>query len=95
MALPLLLLLGLKAGISVPLIFGTVALAAFKGLWSGLTSLVVTAALALRGFLPPPRIIQLPPPPTAHHAHITDYYTDYKRADDLYSKADDYNRYGW
>ncbi|XP_073969774.1 uncharacterized protein [Rhodnius prolixus] len=92
-ALPLLLLFGLKTGIAVPLVFGTVALAAFKGLWSGLTALVVTAALALRGLLPPPRIVQLPPPPPPHHAHITDYYTDYRRADDL-SRVDDY-RYGW
>uniref|UniRef100_A0A023EY08 Putative secreted peptide n=2 Tax=Triatoma infestans TaxID=30076 RepID=A0A023EY08_TRIIF len=92
-ALPLLLLFGLKTGIAVPLVFGTVALAAFKGLWSGLTALVVTAALALRGLLPPPRIVQLPPPPPPHHAHITDYYTDYRRADAL-SRGDDY-RYGW
>ncbi|KAF6208866.1 hypothetical protein GE061_014608 [Apolygus lucorum] len=75
MALPFLLLLGLKAGISIPLIFGAVALVAFKGMWSGATALIVTAALALRGLIPPSKIIQLPPPVHAvpHHVHVADY----------------------
>ncbi|XP_014254104.1 uncharacterized protein LOC106669275 [Cimex lectularius] len=92
LALPLLLLLKLKAGVTVPALFGIVALVAFKGLWSGMTALAVAAALAVRGLIPPPRIVQLPPA-HPHHALVTDYYTDYRRADDI-SRHDDY-RYGY
>lgn len=91
LALPLLILLGVKVGLGLPILFGGVALAAFKGLWTGSTALVMTAAMALRGLIPPPKVIVAA---HGHHAHVTDYLADYKRADDY---RDDYGRYsyGW
>ncbi|BES96519.1 Protein of unknown function (DUF1676) [Nesidiocoris tenuis] len=94
LALPFLLLLGLKAGITIPVIFGIVALVAFKGMWSGFTALFVTAALALRNLIPPSKIIQLPPA-NPQHVHVADYIGDYRREDHL-SRIDDqsYHPYG-
>jgi hypothetical protein len=67
-----------------PILFGLVALAAFKGLWSGMTALGVTAALALRRLFAQNQHVYVPP------HHVTEYLTDYKRND-----YDNANRYGW
>ncbi|XP_014282871.1 uncharacterized protein [Halyomorpha halys] len=87
-ALPLLILLGIKAGLAIPAIFGAVALAAFKGLWTGSSALMMTAAMAMKNMIPPPKII-IP----NGSAHVQDFISaDYRRADPFY--RDDYSRYG-
>jgi len=65
MIMPILILLGLKAIIVLPIIISMIALIGMKGLGAGLISLLISGAIALKALITPP-----PPPPRVSYGII-------------------------
>ncbi|XP_072748680.1 uncharacterized protein Osi15 [Anoplolepis gracilipes] len=70
---PLLLLLGLKTIIILPIVISAIGLIGFKGLGAGLMSLVLSGAVALRALITPPPLPRVSygivRPHEIHHDH--------------------------
>ncbi|XP_070165302.1 uncharacterized protein Osi15 [Polyergus mexicanus] len=65
MIVPLLLLLGLKAVIILPIVISAIGLIGLKGLGVGLISLVLSGAIGMKALLTPP-----PPPPRVSYGIV-------------------------